>query len=93
MILTPLPTADEDRFSSKTNAEGTGLEKQDTEDKSDTNHDHSFHAYDIPKPRMTEHNRPTQGGTNSKVHQHKLSARVLRDNMHRLPLDRARCQD
>ena len=74
VILTPLPTADEDRLSSKTSGEGAGSAKQDTKDQSDTNHDHSDHAHDIPKPRMTEHDRPTQGGTNSKAHQHKPSA-------------------
>ena len=74
MILTPLPTADEDRLSSKTSGEGAGSAKQDTKDQSDTNHDHSDQAHDIPKPRMTEHDRPTQGGTNSKAHQHKPSA-------------------
>ena len=74
MILTPLPTADEDRLSSKTSGEGAGSAKQDTKDQSDTNHDHSDQAHDIPKPRMTEHDRPTQSGTNSKAHQHKPSA-------------------
>ena len=74
VILTPLPTADEDRLSSKTSGEGAGSAKQDTKDQSDTNHDHSDQAHDIPKPRMTEHDRPTQGGTNSKAHQHKPSA-------------------
>ena len=70
MILTPLPTsANEDKFSSKINEEGA-----DTKDKSDTNSDHSEHAHDIPKPRMTEHDRPTQGSTDSKAHQHKPSA-------------------
>ena len=74
MILTPLPTADEDRLSSKTGGEGAGSAKQDTKDQSDTNHDHSDHAHDIPKPRTTEYDRPTLGGTNSKAHQHKPSA-------------------
>ena len=78
VILTPLPTPDEDRFFSKTNGEGAGhgSSKFNTQakDKSDTNHDHSEHAQDIPKPRITEHDRPTQGGTNSKAHQHKPSA-------------------
>ncbi|CAH3144770.1 unnamed protein product, partial [Porites lobata] len=69
MILTPLPSANEDKFSSKINEEGA-----DTKDKSDTNSDHSQHAQDIPKPRMTEHDRPTQGGTDSKTRQHKPSA-------------------
>ena len=69
MILTPLPTANEDKFSSKINEEGT-----DTKDKRDTNSDHSEHAQDIPKLRMTEHDRPTKGGTDSKAHQHKPSA-------------------
>ena len=78
MILTPLLTPDEDRFFSKTNGEGAGhgSSKFNTQakDKSDTNHDHSEHAQDIPKPRITEHDRPKQGGTNSKAHQHKASA-------------------
>ena len=63
MILTP--NANEDRFSSKINEEGAN-----TKDKSDTNSDHS----EIPKSRMTEHDRPTQGGTDSKAHQHKPRA-------------------
>lgn len=69
MILTPLASANEDQFSSKINEEGA-----DTKDKSQTNSDHSQHAHDIPKPRMTEHDRPTQGGTDSKAHQHKERA-------------------
>ena len=52
MILTPLPTPDEDRFFSKTDGEGAGhgSSKFNTQakDKSDTNHDHSEHAQDIP---------------------------------------------
>ena len=77
MILTPLPTADEDRLSLKTSGEGAGSATLDTKDQSNTNHDHSDHAHDIPKPRMTEHDRPTQGGTNSKAHQHKPSAHYV----------------
>ena len=69
MILTPLPSTNEDKFSSKINEEGA-----DTKDKSDTNSDRSEHAHDIPKPRMTEHDRPTQGGTDSKAERHKPSA-------------------
>ena len=69
MILTPLPSANEDKFSSKINEEGA-----DTKDKSNTNSDHSEHEQDIPKPRITEHDQPTQGGTDSKAHQHKPSA-------------------
>ena len=68
MILTPLPSANGDQFSSKINEEGA-----DTKDKSDTNSDQSEHEQDIPKPRMTEHDRPTQGGTDSKTRQHKPS--------------------
>ena len=48
--------------------------KHDAIDKTDTNNDHSGHAQNIPKSRMTEHDRPTQSGTNSKAHQHKPSA-------------------
>ena len=48
--------------------------KHDTKDKRDTNNDHSEHAHNTPKPRMTEHDRPTQSGTISKAHQHKPSA-------------------
>lgn len=69
MILTPLPSANEDHFSSKINEEGA-----DAKDKGDTNSGHSEHEQDIPKPRMTEHDQPTQGGTDSKAHQHKPSA-------------------
>ena len=78
MILTPLPTQDEDRFFSKTNGEGAGhgSSKFNThaKDKSNTNHDHSEQGQDIPKPRIIEHNRPTQDGNNFKAHQHKPSA-------------------
>ena len=78
MILTPLPTPDEDRFFSKTSGEnaGHGSSKFNTQakDKSDTNHDHSEHALDIPKPRIIEHHHPTQDGNNFKAHQHKSSA-------------------
>ena len=48
--------------------------KHDTKDKRDTNNDHSEHAHNTPKPRMTEHDRPTQSVTKSKAHQHKPSA-------------------
>lgn len=48
--------------------------KHDTKDKKDTNNDHSEHAHNIPKPRMTKHDRPTQSGTDSKAQQHKPSA-------------------
>ena len=48
--------------------------KHDTKDKRDTNNDHSEHAHNTPKPRMTEHDRPTQSVTESKAHQHKPSA-------------------
>ena len=78
MILTPLPTPDEDRFFSKTNGEGAGHGSSkfniQAKDKSDTNQDHSEHAQDIPKPRITQHHRQKKGGTNSKAHQHKPSA-------------------
>ena len=48
--------------------------EHDTKDKRDTNNDHSEHAHNTPKPRMTEHDRPTQSVTKSKAHQHKPSA-------------------
>ena len=48
--------------------------KHDTKDKRDTNNDHSEHAHNIPKPRMTEHDCPTQSGTDSKAQQRKPSA-------------------
>jgi len=74
VILTPLSTENDDGFFSRTNREGAESEKHHNKDKSDTNHDHSEHAHDVPKPRMTEDERPTQSGTDSKAHHHKSSA-------------------
>ena len=50
------------------------LVKHDTKDKRDTNNDHSEHAHNTPKPRMTKHDCPTKSGTDSKAQQHKPSA-------------------
>ena len=44
-VLTPLPTVDEHRFSSKTSGEGVESAKHYNKDKSDTNHDLSEHAH------------------------------------------------
>ena len=74
VILTPLPNENDDRFFSKTNEEGAESEKHDNEDKSDTNRDNSEHVPDVPKPQMTEDERPSQSGTDSKAHHHKPSA-------------------
>ena len=74
VILTPLSTENDDRFFSKTNGEGAESTKHDNKDKSNTNNDHSEHAHDAPKPRMTEDERPTQSGTDFKAQHHKPSA-------------------
>ena len=70
VILTPLSTENDDRFFSKTNGEGAESAKHDNKDKSN---DHSEHAHDVPKPRKTEDERPTQSGTDSKAQHHKPS--------------------
>ena len=44
-VLTPLPTVDEVRFSSKTNGEGVESAKHYNKEKSDTNHDLSEYAH------------------------------------------------
>ena len=64
MVLTILPNDDvETTFSSPADKAGTESEQDKGAEEADTNDDYTAHD----RPRVTEHDRPTRGGTESKT--------------------------